>query len=81
MLTLLMSIFFSGFFLPLEHFSAFVYVIGTVIPLTHGIAGAQDILLRGASVDVFHWVSLSVIAVVSFVAVLLGSRWQYQRVT
>jgi ABC-2 type transport system permease protein len=81
MLSLLMSIFFSGFFLPLEHFSSFVRVIGAVIPLTHGITGAQDILLRGSSVDVSNWVILSIIAVVSFGAVLFGSRWQYQHVT
>jgi ABC-2 type transport system permease protein len=81
MLSLLMSIFFSGFFLPLEHFSPFVHVIGAIIPLTHGITGAQDILLRGSSVDMYNWISLGVIAVVSFGAVLLGSRWQYQHVT
>ncbi len=81
MLSLLMSIFFSGFFLPLEHFSFFVHIIGAVIPLTHGIAGAQDVLLRGSSVDVYNWVCLGIIAVVSFGAVLLGSRWQYQHVT
>jgi ABC-2 type transport system permease protein len=81
MLTLLMAVFFSGFFLPLEHFSAFVHVIGAVIPLTHGITGAQDILLRGSSVDPYNWACLSIIAVVSFGAVLLGARWQYQHVT
>jgi ABC-2 type transport system permease protein len=81
MLSLLMSVFFSGFFLPLEHFSAFVHVIGAIIPLTHGITGAQDILLRGSSVDLYNWLSLGVIAVVSFGLVLFGSRWQYQHVT
>lgn len=51
MLTLLLSVFFSGFVLPLNQFWEPVRVVGYLLPLTHGITGLQDIMLRGNSLS------------------------------
>ncbi len=47
MLALLAGLFFSGFILPIEGLSYPVKVISWLLPVTYGIAGLQDIMLRG----------------------------------
>ena len=47
LLVLLASVFFSGFVLPIEEFNAPVRAIGYMLPVTHGIRLAQDVMLRG----------------------------------
>ncbi len=79
MLVLLLSIFFSGFFLPLENFRSPVNLVGYALPLTHGIAGFQAIMLRGAIPSDFTWLLLAVIAGVTFVIVTAISQWQFRR--
>lgn len=80
MLVLLLSIFFSGFFLPLENFWAPIRTIGYMIPLTHGIDSFQAILLQGITPHSFSWVALSVIAAITFVIVTIISQIQFRRV-
>ena len=80
MLVLLLSIFFSGFFLPLENFRVPINYLGYVLPLTHGIAGFQAIMLRGIGPSFLTWLMLGSIAAVTFVAVTAISRWQFRRV-
>jgi ABC-2 type transport system permease protein len=80
MLVLLLSIFFSGFFLPLENFRVPINYVGYALPLTHGIRGLQAIMLRGAMPSDLTWLLLGVITLVTFVAVTLISRWQFRRV-
>jgi ABC-2 type transport system permease protein len=77
MLSLLMSIFFSGFFLPLEHFNALVTAVGALIPLTHGIAGSQAIMLEGIAPSLETWISLIVMTAATFVIVMFASRQQF----
>jgi ABC-2 type transport system permease protein len=77
MLSLLMSIFFSGFFLPLEHFNTLVTAVGALIPLTHGIAGSQAIMLEGIEPTIETWISLIVMTVVTFMIVIFASRQQF----
>jgi ABC-2 type transport system permease protein len=79
MLVLLLSIFFSGFFLPLENFWPPVRNVGYALPLTHGIIGFQDIMLRGIMPGDFTWIMLGSIAAVTFVFVALISQWQFRR--
>src|SRR3954470_640039 len=62
MLVLLMSIFFSGFFLPLENFWAPIQSVGFALPLTHAIDGFQDVMLRGRAPSDFTWLMLGIIA-------------------
>ena len=74
MIALLGSVFFSGFFLPLENFIARVRGVAYVLPVTHGVQGFQDIMLRGKlpSSNSLAW--LSGIALVCFVL-----AWQLWR--
>jgi len=80
MLVLLLSIFFSGFFLPLENFASPVREIGYVLPLTHGIRGFQNVMLRGLAPDDFTWLTLGTIALVTFVVVTIFTQWQFRRI-
>jgi len=80
MLVLLLSIFFSGFFLPLQNFWAPVRNVGYALPLTHGIVGFQDIMLKGIAPGDFTWLLLGIIAGVTFVAVAMITRWQFRRI-
>ena len=75
MLALLLSIIFSGFFLPLENFWLPVRVISYALPMTHGILGFRNIMLEGTVPDATTWLSLIVISLVTFAVVwLLANR-------
>lgn len=47
MIALLGSVFFSGFFLPLANFTKYVRGVSYLLPVTHGVQGFQDVMLRG----------------------------------
>lgn len=79
MLVLLLSVFFSGFFLPLQSFWAPVRVLGYTLPLTHGIDGLLDVMLRGVQPSLFTWAGLGGIATVTFLAALLLERRLFYR--
>jgi len=79
MLVLLMSIFFSGFFLPLENFTPEVRWVGYLLPLTHAIGGFQRIMLRGAPPTDIGWAMLGLIAVLAFIFVSLLARWRFRQ--
>ena len=74
MIALLGSVFFSGFFLPLANFIPQVRAVAYGLPVTHGIQGFQDIMLRGRlpSDQTLAW--LGGIALVCFVL-----AWQLWR--
>lgn len=75
MLVLLFSIFFSGFFLPLENFLLPIRAMGYAMPITPGILALQDVMLRGAMPSLFVWLLLGGTALVTFVLVnLFASR-------
>jgi ABC-2 type transport system permease protein len=67
MIALLGSVFFSGFFLPLANFRPYVRGVAYILPVTHGVTGFQNIMLRGRlpSDQTIWW--LSGIALVCFV--------------
>ena len=79
MLTLLLSIFFSGFFLPLESFWPPMRFLADALPLTHGIVGFRDIMLKAAVPDTLTWASPAAIALVTFAAVALISNREFHR--
>lgn len=79
MLVLLLSIFFSGFFLPLDSFTPLVRAIGFALPQTHGITAFRSIMLRGQSPDALVWTALGLIASVSFLAALFFSARQFRK--
>lgn len=79
MLVLLMSMFFSGFFLPLENFTPAVRLVGYALPLTHAIGGFQNIMLRGSLPAASSWLLLGLIAGATFLCAAVGSRWRLLR--
>lgn len=79
MLVLLLSVFFSGFFLPLQNFLAPVRVFGQILPLTHGIAGLQSVMLRGVDPSLVTWSALGGIALVTFAVTMLVEGRQFYR--
>lgn len=80
MLTLLLSVFFSGFFLPLQNFVEPARWVGYTMPITHGINGLLDLMLRGIAPRWTVWNALWIIAAVTFIAALLIERRQYRQV-
>jgi ABC-2 type transport system permease protein len=80
MLLLLLSIFFTGFFLPIHGFAWPAWIISLLIPMTAGIQGLQSLMLAGEAVSKGVWLTLGGIAVISFSLVLLIMRRQYRKV-
>jgi ABC-2 type transport system permease protein len=65
LLLLLASVFFSGFVLAIEEFSAPVRAIAALLPVTHGIRLLQDLMLRGTITQAWSLVALALIALTS----------------
>lgn len=78
MLVLLVSIFFSGLFLPLENFWPPVRIIGYLLPITPAIVGLQDIVLRGRVPELWTWVDLAAIAATTFLIVSVRAKRQFR---
>ncbi len=75
MLMLLLSIFFSGFFLPLENFWLPVRALGYAMPITPGILALQDVMLRGVMPALWIWLLLGGVTLVTFlIANLFAAR-------
>ncbi len=71
MIVLLASIFFSGFFLPLETLLPYVQSVSFSLPVTYGLMTLQDVMLRGRNPE--PWLLLAPIGI-SVVALFLASR-------
>ena len=70
LLTLLASMFFSGFVLRIDEFETPVQTAAYALPVTHGIRLLQDLFLRGTIEHPWQLAALAVIAVV-----LLAASW------
>ena len=79
MLVLLISIFFSGFFLPLENFAPAMQIFARAVPLTHGIQALQNIMLKGTAPSLMSWVFLAAISILAFLFVQVLFRRQLRR--
>jgi len=80
MLVLLLSIFFTGFFLPIAGFNWPAWIIALFIPMTHAIDGFKELMLAGQRVNSGVWIGLTLIIVLSFGLVSLIMRRQYRKV-
>jgi len=80
MLVLLLSIFFTGFFLPITGFTWPAWIIAILIPMTHAINGFQSLLLAGIPVSSDIWVIMLIISLLAFGFVALVMRRQYKKV-
>jgi ABC-2 type transport system permease protein len=75
LLTLLASVFFSGFVLAIDQFTPPVRALAYALPVTHGIQLLQDLMLRGTTNHLWEVGALVAIAAVTlFVAWLLLRR-------
>jgi ABC-2 type transport system permease protein len=79
MLVLLLSIFFTGFFLPITGFMWPAWIISALLPMTHAIEGFQELLLKGNAVPSGVWIALLVITALSYGLIWLIMRRQYRR--
>lgn len=67
LLVLLASVFFSGFFLPLENLLEPVWAVSYALPVTYGIQALQRLMLRGETPPVWIPLALAGIAVGLFI--------------
>jgi len=74
LLVLLAAVFFSGFVLGIDEFSAPVRGLAYLLPVTHGIVLLQDLMLRGSTNAAWEFGALGLIALVT----LFGS-WALMR--
>ena len=79
MLLLLMSVFFSGFFIPLKSFVEQLRTLAKILPVTHGITGFQQILLLNQPPPASTYLWLLAVAVVTFVLSWIIFRRQFQQ--
>jgi ABC-2 type transport system permease protein len=74
MLVLLAAVFFSGFVLGIDEFTAPVRALAYLLPVTHGITLLQDLMLRGSTNATWEIGALALIALVTIVAAWLMMR-------
>jgi ABC-2 type transport system permease protein len=70
LLTLLASMFFSGFVLRISEFQPAIQVAAYALPVTHGISLLQELMLTGTVMESWQLVALTGIA-----GLLLASSW------
>jgi len=66
LLALLGSVFFGGFVLDLNDFAEPVRIVGNALPVTHGIQLAQDLFLRGDTIQAWRFGALAAMSVIFF---------------
>jgi ABC-2 type transport system permease protein len=74
MLLLLASVFLSGLVLPVSDFAWWIEPIAYLLPVTHGIAALQETMLRGELQSVWTVATLTLMAVVFYVAAVVLLR-------
>jgi ABC-2 type transport system permease protein len=80
MLVLLLSVFFTGFFLPITGFAWPAWIIALLIPMSYAVDGFQSLMLMGQSLPAYVWIGLTLITLLSFGLVMLIMRRQYRKV-
>jgi ABC-2 type transport system permease protein len=74
LLVLLAAVFFSGFVLGIDEFTAPVRALAYLLPVTHGITLLQDLMLRGSTNAAWEIGALGLIALATLVAAWLMMR-------
>ena len=80
MLVLLVSMFFSGFVLPINEFREPVRYVSYILPVTYGIQVFQDVMLRGGRGDVVYLAALVALGFALYVVDAFGLRAVMRRV-
>jgi ABC-2 type transport system permease protein len=79
MLVLLASVFFGGFFLPLEQLFPWVRVLSFVLPVTYGAIDLREVMLRGLAPELPYLLGPLALGLLFYIAATLGLRRQMQR--
>jgi ABC-2 type transport system permease protein len=79
MLLLLLSIFFTGFFLPITGFAWPAWIIALLLPMTHALEGFRALLLEGKGVSNDLWWALVIVAVLAYGLVGLIMRRNFRK--
>jgi ABC-2 type transport system permease protein len=74
MILLLASVFFSGFVLPVSDFAEWTQYLAYSLPVTHGIALLQDVMLRGEVTSAWMVGALAAIGLVLYLGSLMRLR-------
>jgi ABC-2 type transport system permease protein len=74
MMILLVSIFFTGFVLPLEQLTAPVQIISYLLPATYGVSAVRGLLFRGGGIE-----PLLLVGLVGFTLALGVASWWAMR--
>jgi ABC-2 type transport system permease protein len=80
MLVLLLSIFFTGFFLPISGFAWPAWIISLLLPMTYAVRGFRDLMLAGGDPLSVVWIGLVAISLLSYGLVALIMRRRYRQV-
>jgi len=81
MLVLLLSIFFTGFFLPITGFKWPALIIALLIPMSYTIESFQQLMLAGNLPNGGNIVALAVVALLAYGIVLLIMARQYRKIS
>ncbi|MEZ5248164.1 MAG: ABC transporter permease [Ilumatobacteraceae bacterium] len=73
MITLLASLFFSGFFLSSEQLRGPAAAIGWLLPVTYGMRALRDVMLRGADLDPEVVLAFGGYGLVVFLVAVMGA--------
>jgi ABC-2 type transport system permease protein len=79
MLLLLASVFFGGFFLPLEQLFPWVRALSFLLPVTYGSIDLREVMLRGIAPEWPYLVGPLVLGLFFYVIATLGLRRQMER--
>jgi ABC-2 type transport system permease protein len=79
MLVLLASVFFGGFFLPLEQLARWLQAISFLLPVTYGAIDLREVMLRGTRPAAMFLVGPLVLGLVLYAIAYVGLRRQMRR--
>ncbi|MEZ4569488.1 MAG: ABC transporter permease [Thermomicrobiales bacterium] len=79
MILLLAAVFFSGFFLPLDNLLSPVQVVAYILPVTYGISGLQEVMLRGVDAPTWTIVGPAAIAIGTTTVASLFLHFQFRQ--
>jgi ABC-2 type transport system permease protein len=81
MLVLLLSIFFTGFFLPISGFRWPALIITLLIPMSYAIELFQQMMLAGVSAGYDEMIALAFLSMLAFGAVLSIMKYKYRKLS
>jgi ABC-2 type transport system permease protein len=79
MLVLLASVFFGGFFLPLEQLFPWLQGLSYLLPVTYGSIDLREVMLRGVAPEQIFLIGPLVLGLVLYAVAYVGLRRQMRR--